>query len=112
AGGSGTGAGAQHSQSLESWFCHVPGLKVIAPSTPGDVKGLLKAAIRDDNPVIFLEHKLLYKEEGEVPEGEYIIPIGRADIKREGSDVTVITYSGMTPRCLKAAEKLAKRGIS
>ncbi len=112
AGGSGTGAAAQHSQSLEGWFCHIPGLKVIAPSTPYDAKGLLKAAIRDDNPVIFLEHKLLYKEEGEVPEADYVIPIGKADIKREGSDVTVITYSGMTPRCLSAAEKLATKGIS
>lgn len=112
AGGSGTGAAAQHSQSLESWFCHIPGLKVVSPSTPYDAKGLLKSAIRDDNPVIFLEHKLLYKTEGEVPEEDYVIPLGKADIKREGGDVTVITYSEMVPRCLEAAEILAKKGIS
>lgn len=112
AAGSGTGAGAQHSQSLEAWFCHIPGLKVVAPSTPHEAKGLLISAIRDDNPVIFLEHKLLYKQKGEVPEGGYAIALGSADIKREGNDVTVITYSGMTPRCLEAAEKLAKEGIS
>ncbi len=111
AGGSGTGAAAQHSQSLENWFCHIPGLKVVSPSTPYDAKGLLKAAIRDDNPVIFLEHKLLYKSKGEVPEEDYILPLGKADIKREGGGITVITYSEMVPRCLEAAEKLAKKGI-
>ena len=89
-GGSGTGAAAQHSQSLEAWMCHVPGLKVVAPSTPADAKGLLKAAIRDNNPVIFYENKLLYKTKGLVPEEDYIIELGKADIKREGSDVTVI----------------------
>lgn len=112
AGGSGTGAAAQHSQSLESWFCHIPGLKVVSPSTPYDAKGLLKAAIRDDNPVIFLEHKLLYKTEGEVPEEDYDIPLGKADIKRQGSDVSVITYGRMVHMCLNAAEKLSKKGIS
>lgn len=112
AGGSGTGAAAQHSQSLEAWFCHIPGLKVVSPSTPYDAKGLLKAAIRDDNPVIFLEHKLLYKTEGEVPEEDYVIPIGEADIKRQGSDVTVITYGRMVHLCLEAAEKLKEMGIS
>lgn len=112
AGGSGTGAAAQHSQSLESWFCHVPGLKVVAPSTPYDAKGLLKAAIRDDNPVIFFEHKLLYKQEGEVPEEDYVLPIGKADVKRQGSDVTIITYSRMAPVCLEAAGKLNKQGVS
>ena len=112
ASGSGTGAAAQHSQSLEAWLCHIPGLKVVAPSTPYDVKGLLKAAIRDDNPVIFLEHKLLYKKTGEVPEDEYVVPLGVADIKRQGDMATVITYSGMTGVCLKAAESLARGGIS
>src|SRR6266568_6022479 len=81
--------GAQHSQSLEAWFCHVPGLVVVAPSSPRDAKGLLAAAIRDDNPVIFLEHKMLYPTKGEVPDSDYVIPIGKADIKRVGTDVTV-----------------------
>jgi pyruvate dehydrogenase E1 component beta subunit len=112
AGGSGTGAAAQHSQSLEAWFCHVPGLKVVAPSTPYDAKGLLKAAIRDDDPVIFFEHKLLYKQEGEIPDGDYALPIGKADIKRQGGDVTIITYSRMVSVCLEAAEKLNKQGVS
>ncbi len=112
AGGSGTGAAAQHSQSLEAWFCHIPGLKVVSPSTPYDAKGLLKAAIRDDNPVIFLEHKLLYKTEGEIPEEDYIIPLGEADIKKQGGDVTVITYGRMVPLCLEAAAKLEKKGKS
>lgn len=109
--GSGTGAAAQHSQSLETWMTHIPGLKVVMPSTPYDAKGLLKASIRDDNPVIFFEHKLLYKIKGEVPEGEYTIPIGKADIKRTGKDVTIITYSLMTHRALEAAEKLSRDGI-
>lgn len=112
AGGCGTGAAAQHSQSLESWFCHVPGLKVIAPSTPYDAKGLLKAAIRDNNPVIFFEHKLLYKQSGEVPEEDYVLPIGKADVKRQGKDVTIITYSRMVNVCLEAAEKLSRQGVS
>jgi pyruvate/2-oxoglutarate/acetoin dehydrogenase E1 component len=110
-GGSGTGAAAQHSQSLEAWFCHVPGLKVVVPSTPYDAKGLLKAAIRDDNPVMFFEQKLLYRKKGPVPEEDYIVPLGTADIKREGSDITLITYGRMVPVCLEAAEKLAVDGI-
>ena len=103
--GSGTGAAAQHSQSLEAWFCHIPGLKVVAPSTPYDVKGLLKSSIRDNNPVIFVEQKLLYRTKGEVPEEEYTIPLGVADIKRTGKDVTVVTYGRMLPRVLEAAEE-------
>ncbi|MHB1393578.1 MAG: alpha-ketoacid dehydrogenase subunit beta [Clostridia bacterium] len=110
-GGSGTGAAAQHSQSLEAWFCHIPGLKVVVPSTPADAKGLLKAAIRDDNPVVFVEQKLLYRKKGPVPEEEYVIPLGKADIKREGRDLTIITYGRMVPLCLKVAEDLAAEGI-
>ena len=110
--GSGTGAAAQHSQSIEAWFCHVPGLKVVVPSTPYDAKGLLKAAIRDDNPVMFFEQKLLYRKKGPVPEEEYTIPLGVADIKREGSDVTIITYGRMVAVCLEAAEGLAAQGVS
>ena len=111
--GSGTGAAAQHSQSLEAWFCHVPGLKVVAPSTSKDVKGLLKASIRDDNPVIFVEQKLLYRKKGMVPEEEdFIIPLGKADIKREGTDVTIVTYGRMLERVLNVAEEVAKEGIS
>jgi len=109
--GSGTGAAAQHSQSLEAWFVHVPGLKVVMPSTPYDAKGLLISAIRDDNPVIFVEHKLLYKTKGPVPEEEYTIPLGVADVKREGSDVTIVATSIMVRRALAAAEKLAQEGI-
>ena len=111
ASGSGTGAACQHSQSPEAWFCHVPGLKVVMPSTPYDAKGLLKAAIRDDNPAIFFEPKRLYGMEGEVPEDEYVLPLGRADIKRSGSDITLICYGGMVPRCMEAAEALAQEGI-
>ncbi len=110
--GSGTGAAAQHSQSLEAWFCHVPGLKVVIPSTPYDAKGLLKSAIRDDNPVMFFEQKLLYRKKGPVPEEEYTIPLGVADIKREGEDVTIITYGRMVPICLQAAEDLSALGVS
>ncbi|MBB6217422.1 pyruvate dehydrogenase E1 component beta subunit [Anaerosolibacter carboniphilus] len=111
--GSGTGAAAQHSQSLEAWFCHVPGLKVVAPSTPADAKGLLKAAIRDDNPVVFVEQKLLYRKKGMVPDNpEFIIPLGKADIKREGTDVTIITYGRMLERVLNVAEEAAREGIS
>ena len=109
--GSGTGAAAQHSQSLEAWFCHIPGLKVVAPSTPYDVKGLLKSSIRDNNPVIFVEQKLLYRTKGEVPEEEYTIPLGVADIKRTGKDVTIVTYGRMLQRVLEAAEEAAKDGI-
>lgn len=110
-GGSGTGAAAQHSQSLEAWFCHVPGLKVVIPSTPYDAKGLLKAAIRDDNPVVFIEQKLLYRKKGEVPEEEYIVELGKADVKKEGKDLTIITYGRMVPTCLKVAEELGQEGI-
>lgn len=111
--GSGTGAAAQHSQSLEAWFCHVPGLKVVAPSTPADAKGLLKAAIRDDNPVIFVEQKLLYRKKGLVPQDpDFIIPLGKADIKRTGTDVTIVTYGRMLERVLNVAEEVAKDGIS
>ncbi len=109
--GSGTGAAAQHSQSLEAWMVHIPGLKVVMPSTPYDVKGLLKAAIRDDNPVVFYEHKLLYKMKGEVPDNDYVIPIGKADIKRTGKDITIVTYSFMVHRALEAADKLSQEGI-
>jgi acetoin:2,6-dichlorophenolindophenol oxidoreductase subunit beta len=111
--GSGTGAAAQHSQSPEAWFCNAPGLKVVIPSTPADAKGLLIAAIRDDNPVVFLEQKLLYRTKGDVPEGEYIVPLGKAIVHRQGSDATVITYGRMLPMCLQAAEQLEKEeGIS
>jgi len=110
--GAGMGTAAHHSQSLEAMLCHTAGLITIAPATPYDVKGLLSSAIRDDNPVVFLEHKMLYAQKGEVPEGEYLIPIGRADIKREGSDVTLVCWSGMVRQCLAAAEDLEKEGIS
>lgn len=109
--GGGTGAAAHHSQSLEQMFCHVPGLKVVVPSTPYDAKGLLKSAIRDNNTVIFLEQKLLYKEEGMIPNGDYTIALGKADIKREGRDVSVITYGRMVQMSLQVAEKLAHEGI-
>ncbi len=105
-GGSGTGAAAQHSQSLEAWFCHVPGLKVVVPSTPYDAKGLLKAAIRDDNPVMFFEQKLLYRKKGYVPEEDYIVPLGVADIKRKGRDLSLISYGRMVPLCLEVAEAM------
>ena len=109
--GSGTGAAAQHSQSLETWFMHIPGLKVLAPATPYDAKGLLKSAIRDDNPVVFFEHKLLYRTKGHVPAEEYTVPIGNAAVRREGRDVTVIASSVMVLRSLAAAETLAAEGI-
>jgi pyruvate dehydrogenase E1 component beta subunit len=109
--GSGTGAAAQHSQSVESWILNVPGLKVVAPSTPADAKGLLKSCIRDDNPVVFLEQKLLYRTKGEVPEGEYLLPLGVADVKRPGKDLTVISYGRMVARCLEAAGTLAGEGV-
>ena len=112
-GGSGTGAAEQHSQSLEAWVCHAPGLKVVIPSTPYDAKGLLKTAIRDNNPVVFIEQKLLYRTKGEVPEIEddYAIPLGVADIKREGKDLTIITYGRMVQRSLEVADKYAEKGI-
>jgi pyruvate dehydrogenase E1 component beta subunit len=98
-------------QSPESWFIHAPGLKVVMPSTPADAKGLLKAAIRDDSPVLFFEHKRLYDMKGEVPEGEFIIPLGKADIKREGKDVTVIATARMVHEALEAAKKLSDKGV-
>lgn len=103
--------GAQHSQSLEAWFCHVPGLKVIAPATPHDAKGLLKSAIRDPNPVIFIEAQLLYATKGEVEEGDYAIPIGQAEVKRRGQDVTLVAYSKMLLLAMTAAEELSREGI-
>lgn len=109
--GSGTGAAAQHSQSLEAWMTHIPGLKVIQPSTAYDAKGLLRAAIEDDNPVIFYEHKLLYRTKGHVPEEPYTLPIGKADVKRAGTDVTVVATSIMVHKALEAAELLEKEGI-
>lgn len=112
AGGSGTGAAAQHSQSLENWMAHIPGLKVIQPSNAYDAKGLLHAAIEDDNPVMFYEHKRLYQTEMSVPEGKYVLPLGVADIKRTGTDVTVIATGIMVEKALSAAEELATSGIS
>lgn len=102
---------AQHSQSLEAWFCHVPGLKVIAPATPRDAKGLLISAIRDPNPVIFIEAQLLYPTKGDIPEGEWTIPIGQADVKRVGRDVTILAYSKMLLLALETADVLAQDGI-
>lgn len=110
-GGAGRAIAAHHSQSLESLWTHFPGIYVIMPSTPYDVKGLLKAAIRDDNPIMFIEHKMLYKTKGRVPEGDYIIPLGIADIKRAGKDVTLVTYSRQVLNALEAAEILADEGI-
>ncbi|MDH7499511.1 MAG: alpha-ketoacid dehydrogenase subunit beta [candidate division NC10 bacterium] len=110
-GGAGRSNAAQHSQSLEAWYVHVPGLYVIQPSTPYDAKGLLKSAIRDDNPVIFIEHKMIYATKGEVPEGEVLVPIGVADVKRQGSDVTIVATSMMVLTALEAAELLAQEGI-
>ncbi len=102
---------AQHSQAWESWLAHIPGLKVVTPGTPYDAKGLLKAAIRDDNPVIVLEGEMLYNTKGEVPEEDYLVPIGKADLKREGSDCSIITYGKMVLVAMKAADELAKEGI-
>jgi pyruvate dehydrogenase E1 component beta subunit len=110
--GSGTGAAAQHSQSLEAWFIHTPGIKVVAPATAADAKGLLISAIRDNNPVIFMEHKLLYRTKGNVAEELFAVPLGKADVKREGSDLTILAYSIMVPRALEAAEQLVEEGIN
>ncbi|RJR18483.1 MAG: alpha-ketoacid dehydrogenase subunit beta [Desulfobacteraceae bacterium] len=110
--GGGLNAGPQHSQCLEAWFAHVPGLKVVMPATPYDVKGLLKSAIRDDNPVIVVENKALHAMKGNIPEEEYLVPIGKADIKRSGSDVTVVATSRMVHESAKAADRLEKEGIS
>ena len=109
--GSGTGAAAQHSQSLEAWLGHVPGLKVVQPSTPHDAKGLLLAAIADPDPVMFFEHKLLYKMKGPVPEGHYTVPIGSAAVRRDGRDVTIVATAIMVHKALSAAEELAADGI-
>jgi len=109
--GAGFGAGCQHAHNLEAWVAHCPGLRVILPSTPADAKGLLKAAIRDDNPVIFIEDMMLYFAPGPVPNEEYLTPIGKAEIKRQGRDVTVVTWSKMLGVALKAAEQLAPEGI-
>ena len=110
--GAGVGAAAQHSQCLEAWFMHIPGIKVCIPATPADAKGLLVSAIRDDNPVVFLEHKLLYGIEGEVDDDLYEIPLGKGKVVREGSDVTIVATALMVHRALEAAEILAKDGIS
>lgn len=111
-GGSGGQQAAQHSQSLEVLYAHIPGLKVVMPSTPYDAKGLLKAALNDYNPVVFIEHKMLYSTKGPVPEEEYMVPIGKGDIKRKGSDITVVATSFMVSRALEAAESLSSEGIS
>ena len=105
------GVAAQHSQSLEAWFNHVPGLKVVTPLTPYDVKGMLKTAVRDDNPVIFFEHKNSYTMKGEVPEEDYTVPFGKAAVRREGSDITIVTYSYMTVKSMNVAEELSAEGI-
>lgn len=111
-GGGGAGAGAQHSKALDSMLAHIPGIKVVAPSTPADAKGMLKAAIRDDQPVVFLEHKLLYNIRGEVPEGDVTVPLGKAAILREGSDISIFATSKMVVEALKAADLLAADGVS
>ena len=111
-GGSALQLAAQHSQAFESWYAHIPGLKVVMPATPADAKGLLKSAIRDDNPVIFIEGEMLYNTKGEVPEGEHVVPIGLADLKREGNDVTIVCHSKTVSVALKAAEQLAKEGVN
>ena len=111
-GGAGRSIAAHHSQSLEALWMHFPGIYVVMPATPYDAKGLLISAIRDDNPIMFIEHKMLYKVKGPVPEGEYLIPLGVADVAREGRDVTVVAYSLMRYRALEAAERLAEEGVS
>ena len=110
--GSGTGAAAQHSQSLEAWFAHVPGLKVVQPSTPADAKGMLLAAIEDPDPVMFFEHKLLYKMKGHVPEGYYTEPLNQAKVRRQGTDVTIVASAIMVHKSLEAAAIVEKEGIS
>ncbi len=110
-GGTGRGIAAHHSQSLESWYVHIPGLYVVMPSTPYDAKGLLKSSIRDDNPVMFIEHKMLYGMKGPVPEEDYTVPLGVADVKREGKDVTIIAYSRMALLAVEAANELSGGGI-
>ena len=110
-GGAALQLGAQHSQAFESWYAHIPGLKVVMPATPADAKGLLKSAIRDPNPVIFIEGEMLYNIKGEVPEGEYVIPLGKADIKRAGNDVTIICHSKTVGPALNAAKTLSDEGL-
>ena len=110
--GAGRRNAGQHSQCFENIFCHTPGLKVVAPSSAEDAKGLLKSAIRDEDPVIFIEHKLLYAKKEQIPEGEYTIPLGFADVKREGTDITIVTWSREVYFALEAAEELAKEGIN
>ncbi len=110
-GGGGKGIAAQHSQCFEAWFAHVPGLKVVVPATPADAKGLLKAAIRDDNPVLFLEQKALYNLRGEVPDGDYVVPLGQARTVREGRDVTLVTIGALLHEALKAVERLEAEGV-
>jgi len=110
-GGAGRTLGAHHSQSLEAWFVHIPGIKVVMPATPYDAKGLLKSSIRDDNPIVFIEHKMLYQTKGLIPEGEYTVPIGKAEIKKEGKDLTIITYSRTVLFAIEAAKELQKQGI-
>jgi len=111
-GGAALQLASQHSQAFESYYAHIPGLKVLAPATPADAKGMLKAAIRDDDPVVFIEGEMLYNIKGDVPEGEHVVPIGKADIKREGSDVTIVCHSKTVTPALKAAEALAAENIS
>jgi pyruvate dehydrogenase E1 component beta subunit len=110
-GGAALQLGAQHSQAFESWYAHIPGLKVVMPATPADAKGLLKSAIRDDNPVIFIEGEMLYNQKGEVPDGEHLVPLGRADIKRPGKDVTIICHSKTVAPAMNAATSLVDEGI-
>jgi len=110
--GAGMSAAAQHSQSMEAWFTHIPGLKTVMPSCPADAKGLMAAAIRDNNPVLFIEHKQLLGVSEDVPEDEYLVPLGKADVKRTGTDVTIVAWSWMVQKALAAAEILAKEGIS
>ncbi|WP_337177162.1 pyruvate dehydrogenase complex E1 component subunit beta [Paludisphaera sp.] len=105
------GLGATHSHRLEAWYAHIPGLLVVTPATPADAKGLLKTAIRSDDPVIFLEHEVLYPDKGEIPDGDHLVPFGKADVKRPGSDVTLITYSRSLKTTLAAAKELAERGV-
>jgi pyruvate dehydrogenase E1 component beta subunit len=111
-GGAALQLSSQHSQAFESWYAHIPGLKVVAPGTPADAKGLLKSAIRDDDPIVFIEGEMLYNTKGEVPDGEHLVPIGKADVKRSGTDVTLVCHSKTLPVALKAAEQLAGEGVS
>lgn len=111
-GGAALQLGAQHSQSFESWYAHIPGLTVVMPATPADAKGLLKASIRDDNPVVFIEGEMLYNNKGEVPEGDYVTPLGKAEVKRAGNDLTIVSHGKTVAVALKAAEQLAADGVN